>query len=201
MLRKARRVKLKKAEWTSSSLQRELRKRQGEKEASGLKKAKIPKARDSKEIFPPTLSSSPTKEGKHKSNEDRVLIVIEPTETTLPRQEETFQPIALNPLSQSKRVRRREIEIEALKEIVDDPLQGEKEELPEDVSEKSLPSPPKPILEVVVRLEKLKEAMKEEEEVDANYVFKFMDEFICKPLERGFEDIFQCQSNLQEMQL
>ena len=28
-----------------------------------------------------------------------------------------------------------------------------------------------------------------------------MDEFICKPLERGFEDMFQCQRNLQEMQL
>ncbi|KAA0049656.1 hypothetical protein E5676_scaffold368G00010 [Cucumis melo var. makuwa] len=43
--------------------------------------------------------------------------------------------------------------------------------------------------------------MKEEEEVDAYYVFKFIDKFICKPLERGFEDTFQCQSNLQEMQL
>lgn len=49
--------------------------------------------------------------------------------------------------------------------------------------------------------QKMKEAMKEAEEVDADYVFKFMDEFICKPLKRGFEDMFQCQSNLQEMQL
>ena len=29
----------------------------------------------------------------------------------------------------------------------------------------------------------------EEEEVDDDYIFKFMGNFICKSMERGFEDI------------
>ncbi|KAA0047856.1 hypothetical protein E6C27_scaffold133G001210 [Cucumis melo var. makuwa] len=44
-----------------SRLIKQLLKRQGEEEALGLKKAKIPKARDSKEIFPPALLRSLTK--------------------------------------------------------------------------------------------------------------------------------------------
>ncbi|TYK11947.1 hypothetical protein E5676_scaffold177G001300 [Cucumis melo var. makuwa] len=86
-----------------------------------------------------------------------------------------------------------------MKETIDDPLQREKEEVPEDVGEKSLPSSGKSIPEASTQLDKLKEAVREEEEVSADYVFMFIDEYICKPLERGFKDIFQCKSNLQEM--
>uniref|UniRef100_A0A9I9E7V8 Uncharacterized protein n=1 Tax=Cucumis melo TaxID=3656 RepID=A0A9I9E7V8_CUCME len=41
----------------------------------------------------------------------------------------------------------------------------------------------------------------EEDEVDEDYIFKFMDNFICKPLENEIEDIIQFQSNLQEIHL
>lgn len=81
-------------------------------------------------------------------------------------------------------------EKEVFEETINDPLQGEKEYLPKDAREKSLPLPRRSIPEALKGLEKSKEAMREEEEADADYVFKFMDEFICKPLERGFEEIF-----------
>ena len=42
---------------------------------------------------------------------------------------------------------------------------------------------------------------KDEEEVDEDYIFKFIGHYICKPIERGFEDVIQCQSNLQKMHL
>lgn len=37
--------------------------------------------------------------------------------------------------------------------------------------------------------------------VAKDYLFKFMDHHICKPMKKGFEDLIQCQSNTQEMQL
>ena len=40
-----------------------------------------------------------------------------------------------------------------------------------------------------------------QDKVDEDYIFKFMDNFICKPLKSGIEDIIQCQSNLQDMYL
>ncbi|TYJ96034.1 hypothetical protein E5676_scaffold2612G00500 [Cucumis melo var. makuwa] len=84
-----------------------------------------------------------------------------------------------------------EKEKEVLKETIDNPLQGETEVFPKDADERSLPSPPKSIPKASTRLDKLKKVVREEE-VDANYFFKFMDDYICKPLERGFEDIVQC---------
>lgn len=38
------------------------------------------------------------------------------------------------------------------------------------------------------------------EEVDEDYILKFMDEGICKPMEKAFEDMIQCQHVLQETQ-
>ena len=85
---------------------------------------------------------------------------------------------------------------EVLEETINDPLERRKEQLLEDVGEKSLPSQPRQFSKVAMPLEKLKEVMREDEEVDVDYVFKFMDEFIRKPLERGFEDMFQCRKKL-----
>ena len=53
-----------------------------------------------------------------------------------------------------------------------------------------------------MRAEERKEAIRgNEEEVNKDYIFIFMDEFICKPMKNQIEDIIQCQRNLQEMHL
>lgn len=88
---------------------------------------------------------------------------------------------------------------EVQKEAIDDPFQGERNNPWEDV-EKSLPSPPKSTTETFIRTYKLKEAEREDEkEVDEYFIFKFMDHYICMPVEKGFEDVIKCQSNHKEM--
>ena len=53
-----------------------------------------------------------------------------------------------------------------------------------------------------MRAEERKEAIRgNEEEVNKDYIFIFMDEFIRKPMKNQIEDIIQCQRNLQEMHL
>ena len=48
----------------------------------------------------------------------------------------------------------------------------------------------------------MKEVMREEEEgVNEDYIFKFLDHYVYKPMEKGFEGAIQCQSNLHETQL
>ncbi|TYK02157.1 hypothetical protein E5676_scaffold388G00470 [Cucumis melo var. makuwa] len=163
-------------------------------------------------------SPTETQEARHEFDKDRVLVLIELTKTSLSCQEETLQPIDAILINQTKppnpdnsnqdifhetsydlatllddttrESEEGDKEKEVPKETIDDPIQEEKEKLLEDVGEKSLPSPPKSIPEVVTWLDKLKEVVREEKEVDMDYVVQFMDEFICKPLEKGFEDIF-----------
>ena len=155
-------------------------------------------------------------------------MLVDSTGTSFLHQEETPQPLDAIPFNQAKppspetsnqdifhetssdpatllvdvtkESKEGEKEKEVLKETIDNPLQGETEVFPKDADERSLPSPPKSIPKASTRLDKLKKVVREEE-VDANYFFKFMDDYICKPLERGFEDIVQCQSNLQEIQM
>lgn len=87
-------------------------------------------------------------------------------------------------------------------EVINDTLQGVKEIIPEEVGEKSYPSPSKSTIKTSMWKDKLKKATREdEEETDQGYILKFMDHYICKQMEKGFEDIVQWQSNLQEMQL
>ncbi|KAA0051346.1 hypothetical protein E5676_scaffold419G00410 [Cucumis melo var. makuwa] len=80
---------------------------------------------------------------------------------------------------------------EILKEVIHDPLYGEKEILLNKVGKKSLPSPSKSTLKASTRKDKLKKSVrkKEEEEVDGDYIFKFMNHYIYKPMDKGFEDV------------
>ena len=90
-----------------------------------------------------------------------------------------------------------------LEELIDDPLQKEKETVSKEVGETNLPSLPIKIVEAAVQNDKSKEALKEKnhEVVDKDYIFYFINHHVCKPMENGFEDMIQWQSNLQEMQL
>lgn len=66
----------------------------------------------------------------------------------------------------------------------------------------SLPSPPKQVVKASTQNTRMKEVVREdEEEVDENYNLKFIDDYVCKPMNNGFEDVIQCKSNLQEMHL
>ena len=40
-----------------------------------------------------------------------------------------------------------------------------------------------------------------DDEYDEDHFFKSINDHVCKPLGSGFEDLFLCQSNLQDMQL
>ncbi|KAA0064201.1 hypothetical protein E6C27_scaffold548G001430 [Cucumis melo var. makuwa] len=80
-----------------------------------------------------------------------------------------------------------------VQEEVNNPLQRKLEINPEVDSKTRLPSPPKSTLKDFMRLEQKKETIRGgEDEVDKDYIFKFMEIFICKPLENGIEDIIKC---------
>ena len=74
---------------------------------------------------------------------------------------------------------------------------------PEVDGEMTLPLVLKPIAETSSWNVALHEVQKEtnEEDIDKDYIFKFMDESICKSMKRGFQDMIQCQNILQETQL
>lgn len=82
---------------------------------------------------------------------------------------------------------------EILEKVVDDPLQEGKQTTPKKVGETSLPSPPKQTPKVLTQNAKQKKAMREvEEEVDEDYIYKFIDHYVYKTMERGFKDAIQC---------
>lgn len=89
---------------------------------------------------------------------------------------------------------------EVLEKAVDDPLQKGKETTSEAAGKTSLPLLPKQTREPATQNAKQKEMIRDDEDGE-DYVFKFINDYICKPMGNGFEVVFQWQSNLQEMQL
>lgn len=89
-----------------------------------------------------------------------------------------------------------------LNKAVDDPLR-EKTKIPsKEVGETCLPLPPKETPSASTQNNTQKETMKEDEKVVyEDYIFKLIDHYICKPMDRGFEDVIQCQRNFQEIHL
>ncbi|TYK23271.1 hypothetical protein E5676_scaffold142G003250 [Cucumis melo var. makuwa] len=75
----------------------------------------------------------------------------------------------------------------------------EKKTTSEVAKKTSLPSSPKQTQKPTTQNTKQKEAARDDKD-DKDYFFKFIDDQVCKPLGSGFQDVFQCQSNLQEMQ-
>uniref|UniRef100_A0A0A0LD97 Uncharacterized protein n=1 Tax=Cucumis sativus TaxID=3659 RepID=A0A0A0LD97_CUCSA len=70
--------------------------------------------------------------------------------------------------------------------MIDDyPLYKERETISEEGGETHLPSLPKEIVEASTKDDKNKEAMKEndEEVVDDDYIFYFINHHVCKPME------------------
>ncbi|TYK29776.1 hypothetical protein E5676_scaffold2208G00350 [Cucumis melo var. makuwa] len=87
-----------------------------------------------------------------------------------------------------------------LEKAIDDPLQKRKQVDSEDASKTRQPSPPKQSPKPTMQDTKQKEAIRDDDD-DDEYYFKFINENVSQPLRYGFEDVFQCQANLQETQL
>ncbi|KAA0054903.1 hypothetical protein E5676_scaffold1163G00070 [Cucumis melo var. makuwa] len=91
---------------------------------------------------------------------------------------------------------------EALEKEVDDRFQKKKEMTSKVDGKASLPLLPKGTPKALTQNFKQKEMVIEyEEEYYEDYVFKFLDHYVCKLMERGFENVIQCQRTLQEMHL
>ncbi|KAA0054482.1 hypothetical protein E6C27_scaffold24G002610 [Cucumis melo var. makuwa] len=75
---------------------------------------------------------------------------------------------------------------EVLEKKIDNPLQKEKETTFEVAGEISLPLRPKQTPGPTPHNAKQKEATKNDKD-DEDYVFKFIDDYICKPLERNLK--------------
>lgn len=74
-------------------------------------------------------------------------------------------------------------------DVVNDSLQREEETNPGRCRDTSSPLP-KQTAKTCSQNIKLKEAVREdEEEVDDDYLFKFLDHYVCKPMKKEFEDI------------
>lgn len=82
---------------------------------------------------------------------------------------------------------------EVLDKEVDDPLQKGKQTTHKEVGATSLPSSPRQTPKASMQNAKQKEAVREDKDnVDEEYIFKFIDNFVCKLMERRFEDVTQC---------
>lgn len=77
---------------------------------------------------------------------------------------------------------------EVLEEAVNDPFQREKVIASELDGETCIPSSPKTTIETPELKDTMTEDVrKDEEEVDENYVFKLVDHYVCKPMEKGLK--------------
>ncbi|KAA0032726.1 drebrin-like [Cucumis melo var. makuwa] len=123
--------------------------------------------------------------------------------TSIPLQEEILQPLASTLTNKTKPLSPEGSNRKVFHESFSDPtafMDDAYKESEERAPKKSLPSPPKSTTETFIRTYKLKEAEREDEkEVDEYFIFKFMDHYICMPVEKGFEDVIKCQSNHKEM--